>query len=349
MSENDGFLVPDFWKEFSCKCGACRKSCCMGWDVGISQREYFSLVGASCSSELRSRLDEAFYVPHDASPERYALLNHNYLGDCPLRAQNGLCMLQRELGEAALPEVCRRYPRSINCSLGEATLANSCEGVIEGFIGREEPIRFERLALFITPNGDETPQRMQTRMQCVNIMQDRRLAVRYRIAAIGDFLQAGHPKNAPFAMRLPALLALAELYKEISPNIGSYCADAYEALSGCTQEDYARFAAMHDKHFPQLSLMMEHCLVNHLFYEKFPFAPQLRSAREAFIALCGVYGFLRILCVGNTPKLRSNDALVDMLCSAFRVIEHTRFESNVNAVMKRSGYGMEDADLLLML
>lgn len=343
------YTAPDFWTGFACKCGDCRRSCCEGWDISISEDEYFRLIGVDCLPQLRRRLDDAFYVPHDAAPERYAILNHNYLGDCPLRLENGLCGLQRELGEAVLPRVCRLYPRSIDAALSEATLANSCEGVLEGFFHRDEPIRFEQVMLEEPALGVETRERLAVRMRCIALMQDRRLNVRYRIASIGDEFNAAHPKSVPFAARLSVLLALAEIYSEISPSISEHCANAHAALADLAQEEYAQLAIRHDERFPMLGRVMEHTFVNHMFYEKFPYTAQADGVEEAFASLCGVYGFIRLLCVGNSQRLTSEAALVDMLGAAFRVVEHTRFDHNVDVVLRRLGGGIGDADTLLML
>lgn len=343
------YTAPDFYAPFLCKCGECRHSCCKGWNVSISEKEYFRLIGIDCSEQLRRRLDEAFFVPHDASPERYALLNHNYLGDCPLRLESGLCALQREKGESALPAVCKLYPRSIDPALAEATLANSCEAVLEGFICREAPITFETVMLPERPTSRESEERLKVRKRCIALLQDRRLAVRYRIASIGDMLQTAHAKRIPFSKRLAALIELENIYGEISPSIGEYCNYAHDALSSCAQSDYARLALNHDSRFPELKFIIEHSLVNHMFYEKFPYTLQADNTGDAFASLCGVYGFLRLICVGNSKRLNTKQELIDVLSAAFRVVEHTRFDRNVDAVLGKLGYGMDDADALLML
>lgn len=32
--------VPDYFKEFSCIAGACKDSCCLGWEIDIDEDSY---------------------------------------------------------------------------------------------------------------------------------------------------------------------------------------------------------------------------------------------------------------------------------------------------------------------
>ena len=56
------FLMPDYYKDFSCKKGDCRSSCCKGWKVTFSLKDYFKLVSEECSEELRNRLDKGVKI-----------------------------------------------------------------------------------------------------------------------------------------------------------------------------------------------------------------------------------------------------------------------------------------------
>ena len=52
------YLVPDYYPAFSCKMGACRSACCVGWPITFSLEDYFRLTGSECSPELRQRSDD---------------------------------------------------------------------------------------------------------------------------------------------------------------------------------------------------------------------------------------------------------------------------------------------------
>lgn len=349
MKEDSFFTVPDIWPAFACKCGKCRNCCCTGWNISISEDEYFRLVGMDCPCGIRQKLDDAFFIPHDASPERYALLNRNYLGECPLRAENGLCALQRAMGEGAVPDICRLYPRAIDRARGEAALSNSCEAVAEAFLGREAPLRFIPYPLDAKALGRADAAETAVRGRCIALMQDRRLTLRYRIACVGSYLGAPKPVRTPFEKRLSILMDLAGLYREISPSIGAYCGTAIANIGGCTEEGYARLAAAFEARAGDASLFAEHMLVNHMFYIKFPYEADIKSTGEAFAALCGAYGLLRLLSIGNPDYITSPEKLVDVMCAAFRVIGHTRFDHNVSALLSSLGAGPEDAAGLIGL
>ena len=88
MAEIQQILVPEYFPKFQCKCGACRSCCCKGWGVCVSRDDYFRLVGMNCTASLRKRLDRAFSVLADATPERYAGLNHDWRGRCYLQRED---------------------------------------------------------------------------------------------------------------------------------------------------------------------------------------------------------------------------------------------------------------------
>jgi len=333
----DGFLVPDFYKNFRCKRGACRRCCCEGWTVAVPESEYFRLVGLACPQALRARLDEAFFVPHDASPDRYAVLNHDYLGRCHLRRNDGLCALQAELGEAALPFVCQTYPRSIRRDLGEATLVNSCEAVVELLADRKEPIRFERITPGGPEPGREASDRMRIRRECIEALQDRSVGIRQRLVRIGSRLCRRELRPLPFPAQMDALLKLAQLYETISPSVGDRCRTAVSVLKGRDEIVYADMAEALAERFPMLGPLTEHMLVNHLFFEKFPFSDAHETAEDEAMALCGTFAFARMLTVGSLESLKVRGDLIDLIADIFRLVEHTRFDHNIDVVLRSCG------------
>lgn len=332
------FLVPDFYTTFRCKCGDCRMSCCEGWDINISQQEYFELLGLETSEELQSRISRAFYIQRGATPDHYATLNHDWLGRCPLRGEDGLCMLQVEQGEKAIPTICRLYPRSIRSDLSEATLSNSCEGIVELLLKRSTPIRFVSETLPYASTGWERPDRFALRMQCIGMIQDLRSSLKESILAMGNLLCGCAEGNRPFEDNLNALFPFCDLYAEISPNLTDYCIKAKESLTGIREEEYRRICVELSSHYPHIEQTMENLIVNHLFYEKFPYSETRENEEEEYISLCGLIAFLDLLIAGNADRMVSQDALVDLLSRAFRMIEHTSFHYNAHLLLSEAGY-----------
>lgn len=136
------YFVPDYYPEFTCKCAACRATCCKGWNISFTMQEYFRLLGMDCSPALRRKLDAAFHPADHPEPHRYAVITPNWHGVCPLLNEDGLCHLQKECGESSMSGVCRYYPRTPKSRFGyTCTLTGSCEGVLEILYDRKEPVR----------------------------------------------------------------------------------------------------------------------------------------------------------------------------------------------------------------
>lgn len=196
MSFSHVFSVPAYYPNFRCKAGDCRHTCCSGWGITISMKEYFNLLGMDCSPELRRRLDTAFHPVETPSEERYATISPRWDGDCPLHLPNGYCGLQCEHGEGAIPSVCRYYPRSPKTYYAyQCQCANSCEGVVEQLFAYREPMTFLRHRLTFTFN--ETQERRQDALAqifpavqraCLHILQDRSRPLSHRLQHLGEFV-----------------------------------------------------------------------------------------------------------------------------------------------------------------
>lgn len=94
---------PDYYDRFRCAANRCPDSCCRLWEVSVddaSAEAYRALPGA-----LGDRLRE---VLRTHSGETVMTLVD---GRCPMWRQDGLCRIQAELGESALCDTCRNFPR----------------------------------------------------------------------------------------------------------------------------------------------------------------------------------------------------------------------------------------------
>ena len=94
---------PDYYDRFRCAAGKCPDSCCKEWEVEIddaSARFYRALPG-----ELGDRLREVMRTADGKTS--MSIID----GRCPMWRSDGLCRIQAELGESALCETCRIFPR----------------------------------------------------------------------------------------------------------------------------------------------------------------------------------------------------------------------------------------------
>ena len=95
---------PAYYDRFHCIAGACPDSCCKEWTVVVDPEaaaKYRALPGP-LGDRLRAAMDT------DEAGDTELVLED---GRCPMWRSDGLCQIQVQIGEEALCQVCRRFPR----------------------------------------------------------------------------------------------------------------------------------------------------------------------------------------------------------------------------------------------
>lgn len=124
-------IVPDYYKDFHCIAGACRHSCCIGWEIDVdedSQRRFSNLPDIAPHVENgHIRLLEG---------ERCLFLN-----------ADGLCDMIINHGEDILCGICRDHPRFRNfwADRVEMGLGLVCEEACRLILTRSEPMKLSVL------------------------------------------------------------------------------------------------------------------------------------------------------------------------------------------------------------
>ena len=190
-------LRPAYYDRFQCLAGACRFSCCKGWNITFNKKDYLALKRQEGSDELTANLTRnvrrirqgpnagRFYGEFDMSG-----------GTCPLLREDGLCSLQLEKGHGALPEVCRVFPRTQAYSDSgylERRLTPACEAVLEllwdlpdGVDFVADPLPKSKIRTLVM--GTSGPLRLhfqELRSACIDLLQDRRRPLAQRILLMG--------------------------------------------------------------------------------------------------------------------------------------------------------------------
>lgn len=96
--------TPNHYHKFHCLAAACPDSCCKEWAVQVDPQAaelYRSLPG-----ELGDRLRQ---VMQEEDGDTILALEAD--GRCPMWRDDGLCRIHAQLGEAALCDTCRDFPR----------------------------------------------------------------------------------------------------------------------------------------------------------------------------------------------------------------------------------------------
>ena len=116
--------------------------------------------------------------------------------------------------------------------------------------------------------------------------------------------------------------------------------EAALALLGGEDGRAARYAAA-ERHLnealPDWTVAFEHALVNHMFFEQFPFQDRDEGLCDEFVAICAVYVVLRVLCVCAMAGQSEQTVFVDAMAATFRFIDHTAFDRYGAHLLKTLG------------
>lgn len=128
-------FVPNYYPNFSCRAGACRHSCCIGWEIGIDSDTlgYYKTVGGKFGSRLR----ESIVTEEDTA---YFRLTEDER--CPFLNAENLCDIFISLGEEHLCQICSDHPRYRNYVAGrcEMGLGLACEAAGELILSQREKV-----------------------------------------------------------------------------------------------------------------------------------------------------------------------------------------------------------------
>lgn len=166
--------VPDYYPLFSCFAGACRHSCCVGWEIDIDDKslERFYQVKGELGERLKANIADGHFVLDEK--ER-----------CPFLNEKGLCDLIIELGEGCLCQVCDDHPRfrTFFSDRTEIGLGLCCEAAGALILGREEPMTLIALEGEETLTDEELAF-LATREKLFAIAQNRQLPFEERFSRL---------------------------------------------------------------------------------------------------------------------------------------------------------------------
>lgn len=110
------YKQPKYYDQFRCIGSDCIVTCCAHWEIDWMEHEVLRLKEADCGDELENMINtcftEALYnmEKHRDKENKYSIALKED-GECPFHGFDGLCMIQKKLGEEYLSEVCQVYPR----------------------------------------------------------------------------------------------------------------------------------------------------------------------------------------------------------------------------------------------
>lgn len=207
----------DDYAAFRCLAGACPQTCCAAWEIVVdpdAQDAYLRL-----QHPLAAKLRRVLRV--DSEGDTYFAQTD---GRCPFLCADGLCELQRTLGEQSLCRTCRDFPRweVLLCDRVERGLSPACPEAARRLLARTAPLRFVSAPL--PDDGYVAGARERRLTAAVTAVRDRVLALLVRpgrtaeenLAAALDFARAAqrqldrHRIAALAAGKVPAADAAPE-------------------------------------------------------------------------------------------------------------------------------------------
>ena len=184
-------VYPDYYPAFRCIAGACRHSCCIGWEIDIDEESLarYQTMPGPLGERLRG------HISADNPP-------HFVLGEgerCPFLNERNLCDLILEGGEGLLCQICDDHPRFRNFLPGytEIGLGLCCEGAAQLILSQTEPVQ-----LLSEGNWEEKDPDAEAllalRQQAFAIVQDRSLSIDRRmdkLLLLCHACEPGHPAD----------------------------------------------------------------------------------------------------------------------------------------------------------
>ena len=136
--------APDYYNEFSCIAGACRHSCCIGWEIDIDGETlaFYDGIGGELGQRLQKNICREGGA-HFCLDEKER---------CPFLNGQGLCDIIIEQGEEALCQICDDHPRFRNffSDREEIGLGLCCEAAAQLIVSRKE-----KTGMIVLEEGEE--------------------------------------------------------------------------------------------------------------------------------------------------------------------------------------------------
>lgn len=319
------FKVPFYYKNFKCKGGKCNNVCCSKWNITLTQDEYFKIMNLKVSPKLKEKIDTYVGLYPNPSFNKYARINLDYNGYCPLRLENGFCGLQCETSEEKIPSVCRYYPRSPKLyPRKECVISSSCERVIELLMENNAPFSFIKtnLSFKFDDNEDkelENKEDLNKMDYCLNVLNDRNINIIDRIFLLINYVNPSFKEDEKINNRL--FEKIKDLYSR-SFSINSYLEKCNYLIN--IKEAYEKLIVF----YPNLSFWLEKILSNHIFYMKYPYVQSNLDIKDASYGLYYIVLF-SLNFVLNYSENHTKEEFIDVICNSFRLYEHSPFYYNI--------------------
>ena len=104
---NNASLQPKLGSDFQCVAEKCALSCCVGWNVALDKETYRQYQK---NADLAQNITKKVHGISRSS-QAFGTIKRNAGGECSMLTPEGLCSVQKSLGEEALSKTCGTFPR----------------------------------------------------------------------------------------------------------------------------------------------------------------------------------------------------------------------------------------------
>ena len=368
-------LMPSFYQDFHCLMGCCHDTCCCGWKIYFSKKDYLKIKRASKTPELEELTQKAMRrLPDGKRTEReYAEFVTKEGSPCQYQSQDGLCLLQLGCGESVLPEVCRKFPRrEMDTALGRFySLSTGCEAVVAQLWNQRDGIDFIEEEL---SSGERAHAPMSRELELqptlisttIDILQARQFSVSHRLIILGMALD--EVKKEGFAqieiqkwvekvetwLKHPEILntvlptetyttqAIVQQYMTIKELIlQPYFMKVYMMSGGKKDNlnDVVQQYLVQNKNFQTVfgdtEYFWENLLVNTVFYLGIPSIQSETELWDNYVNLCNLYGLFRYTAIISNSLEPSTSNLFCAIVHVSRAMLHNSL--GTETLVKRFG------------
>lgn len=175
------WITPDYYEKFRCIAGACRHSCCIGWEIDINPEalEQYNAAGGVFGQRLRQHIDTDGEV---------ACFRLGEGERCPFLNNENLCDIYIHMGEAALCQICTDHPRFRNffTHRTEVGLGLCCEAAGALILGQQSPVKWVETDDGIPTEAPDPEEEavLAWRQTLMELLQDRTLPLTERFARV---------------------------------------------------------------------------------------------------------------------------------------------------------------------
>ena len=187
-------IVPDYYPQFHCIAGACKHSCCIGWEIDIDEEtlEIYRSAEGDIGDRLRASIDFDCDCPHFITGSD---------GRCPFLNKEHLCDLILHMGEDVLCGICDMHPRFRNefSDREEMGLGLCCEEAARLMLTNPTPVK---LIVMEDDGEDIAPDESDLylyalRDNALAVAQDRSFPLTERMEHLAMLFDIPMPHNNP--------------------------------------------------------------------------------------------------------------------------------------------------------